>query len=152
MRGTAFENSASEYISVPECGTAPVKTSAEIELEFLSLIGGVANNLDASLAAAVQHYWSAPADPYPSMENCIEALLIDRFTQELLQARHKELLSDLEFIALHDHVQNLGSPHIRVATLKCLQGETVEAPLVGWYCLFTGSDEEKVFLDRKSVV
>lgn len=122
------------------------KSREVMELEFLSSIGSVSNNLDGQLEAALTQYWDSPILPELSLRDCVEHAMRDRFMDALMQARSVGSMTENEFKAVYECAMGMGSSSVNSATLHLAGVKEGSIPLAGWYCFFIDSDERKLLV------
>lgn len=126
------------YVPRAACGAEPSKSSAEIELEFVSFLDAATRHLFSDYATAISRYWNEPQGLFPSLKACVQDALSERLFSCLVQAQRDGMLSALEVRQVQACVQGVDQPHVERVLIHLRQTVDTRVELVAWYGFFIG--------------
>ena len=126
------------YIPRLPCGSERGKSSAEIELEFVSFLHASTQNLVGTFSAAIEQYWDDSRGFFPSLKVCVHDTLSERLYSSLMQAQHDGTLSALDVKQSQERTQGVDVSHVELALINLKQAADAPVELVAWYGLFIG--------------
>ncbi|HCN65528.1 MAG TPA: hypothetical protein DIT33_19305 [Pseudomonas sp.] len=118
------------------CGSERGKSSAEIELEFVSFLHDSTHDLVSTFSKAIGQYWNESRGFFPSLKVCVHDTLSERLYSSLMQARHDGALSALDVKQLQERMQGVDVSHVELALIHLKQAADAPVELVAWYGLF----------------
>lgn len=120
------------------CGSERGKSSAEIELEFVSFLHDSTHDLVSTFSKAIGQYWNESRGFFPSLKVCVHDTLSERLYSSLMQAQHDGKLSALDVKQLQERMQGVDVSHVELALIHLKQAADAPVELVAWYGLFIG--------------
>ncbi|MFP3516274.1 DUF6543 domain-containing protein [Pseudomonas sp. SIMBA_077] len=137
---------AIEYKPARECDPSSSKTALDIESDTKRLLAETSRGLDSSFKSALTQFWSEDEGAFVSLSDAIHLIAITRFTDQLLQARYQQTLSSAEFDRFYRRAMNAPDTYTKMTTLGFSQSNTSSIEMLGWYCIFSGTEDEKVLV------
>lgn len=126
------------YVPRIPCGSERGKSSAEIELEFVSFLHDSTHDLVSTFSKAIGQYWNESRGFFPSLKVCVHDTLSERLYSSLMQAQHDGTLSALDVKQLQERMQGVDMSHVELALIHLKQAADAPVELVAWYGLFIG--------------
>jgi|GEM_PF-6594864 len=126
------------YVPRIPCGSERGKSSAEIELEFVSFLHDSTHDLVSTFSKAIGQYWNESRGFFPSLKVCVHDTLSERLYSSLMQAQHDGTLSALDVKQLQERMQGVDVSHVELALIHLKQAADAPVELVAWYGLFIG--------------
>ena len=120
------------------CGSERGKSSAEIELEFVSFLHDSTHDLVSTFSKAIGQYWNELRGFFPSLKVCVHDTLSERLYSSLMQAQHDGTLSALDVKQLQERMQGVDVSRVELALIHLKQASDAPVELVAWYGLFIG--------------
>lgn len=126
------------YVPRLPCGSERGKSSAEIELEFVSFLHASTHDLVSTFSTAIDQYWNELRGLFPSLKACVHDTLSERLYSSLMQAQHDGTLSTLDVKQLLERTQGVDVTNVELALIHLKQAADAPVELVAWYGLFIG--------------